>query len=275
MQIADKHSKQYGWERPLMLKALNINFMITANPDHIVAIFKQTRFLSARSITARSARYLLDIPASIMPYYQADDSGMAAHPRKGSTVAEHDRILYHQTRTSQKFLASPYLEPLSRRFADMLHTHVEALAIGNDWVRHDDLFAFLQQTVSKANIEAIMGSEILNMHPSLVKDFWAAKNCSPEYFQGWPRWLIPDAFRKRDRVINAIQAWHARAFATSDHTNTGPDDPDWEPIWGSKYAKMRLQYMLAMKPLTDRVRACEDWGLMFGYATPIPHTCPF
>ncbi|KAI2615586.1 hypothetical protein GGR54DRAFT_257648 [Hypoxylon sp. NC1633] len=119
-------------------------------------------------------------------------------------------------------------------------------------------------TVSPANIEAMMGSKILKLNPTLIEDFWAAKAFAPEYFQGWPRWLAPKIFRARDRVIDAIRKWHEYAFAHGDHTNTGPRDPDWDSVWGSKYAKVRQQFMLKMTPLTPYVRAAEDWGLMFG-----------
>lgn len=36
---------------------------------------------------------------------------------------------------------------------------------------------------------------------------------------------------------------------------------------GEKY---RQRYMQGMKPLTGRVRACEDWGFLFGY---VPARC--
>ncbi|ROT42879.1 cytochrome P450, partial [Sodiomyces alkalinus F11] len=266
--------KRYGWERPIRFQVANTGFTVVGNPDHIQTIFKNHRYLSSRSITAQSARYLLDVPPSVMPFYQADDSGMAGQIREGSKVKPENRILFHQTRSAQKFLASPFLEPLSQRFVDMLHRHVEALEIGDDWVEHPDLFKFLQVTVSRANIEAIMGTKITELNPTMVEDFWRAKRYSHLYFKGFPRWLVPKAFAARDRVLESIQKWHAYAFANSDHTNTGPKDPDWEPIFGSKYVKARLQYMLGMKPLDDRVRACEDWGLMFGNYSSNANTLP-
>jgi hypothetical protein len=105
-----------------------------ANPQHIVAIYKNSRFLSIRSITERAAKYILGIPSNIIPFYQADDSGMAAEIRKDSKVTQENRILYQQVHTAQKFLASPYLEPLTQRYANMFRKNVEALEIATDWV---------------------------------------------------------------------------------------------------------------------------------------------
>ncbi|KAI5857357.1 cytochrome P450 [Durotheca rogersii] len=256
--------KKFGWERPFQLKAGPVNFTLLANPNHIETVFKNSRFLSAKSITRRSAKYLLDIPDKVLEFYDADDSGMAAMPRKGSKTLQENRILYQQTHTAQKYLASPYLKPLADLFADTLHRSVELLEIGEDWVDYPDLYGLMQVTLARANIEAMMGSKFLELNPKLMEHFWEAKKNAPLYFQGWPRWLIPKAFRERDRVLEYVEKWHTYAFANGDWTNTGENDPDWDPIFGSKYVKIRLQYMLKMKPLDAHIRAKEDWGLMFG-----------
>ncbi|KAH6653321.1 cytochrome P450 [Truncatella angustata] len=253
--------KRFGWERPFQLKAGPTNFTLTANPFHIQEIFK-SRFLSAKSITRISAKNLLDIPSKILAFYDADDSGMAAEPRKGSKTAQEDRILYHQTHSAQKFLAAPYLGSLAERYLKFFNEHVDRLAIGETWVEYPDLYKFLQMTVSRANIEAMMGSKIFEVNPGLIEHFWLAKRNAHLYFRGWPRWLIPTAFRERDRVVDEIEKWHTYAFKNGNVTESSPRDPDWEPIFGSRYAKARLQYMLKMKSLTARVRACEDWGLI-------------
>lgn len=239
-------------------------FKVFANPQHIETVYKNSRFLSARSITERASRNIVGIPSDIMPYYQADDSGMAAEVRKGSKVRQEDRILYQQVHTAQKYFAAPYLDLLIQRYTDMFGRNVEALNIGIEWKEYPDLYRFCQATSSQATIGAIMGSKILDLNPELVADFWAAKDAAPDFYRGLPRWLKPKMYAARERVVKAIGKWHDYAFAHGDHTLTEPGDPDWDPIWGSKYVKVRENYMLNMKPLTAHVRAAEDWGLMFG-----------
>ncbi|KAK8043803.1 cytochrome P450 [Apiospora phragmitis] len=255
--------KKYGWERPLQVKAGPVNCTLTANPSHIQEIFK-SRFLSAKSVTRISAKNVLEIPPDVLFFYDADDSGFAAEPRKGSQTAQHNRILYHQTHSAQKFLAAPFLGPLAERYLKFFQQNIERLDIGQAWEEYPDLYVFLQIHVAGANIEAMMGSKILEINPGLMEHFWLAKRNAPQYFRGWPRWIIPKAFRERDRVVEAIKRWHSYAFKHGSVDGTGPQDPDWEPIFGSRYAKARLQYMLKMKPLNDDIRAREDWGLIFG-----------
>ena len=274
IETDDSNSKKYGWERPVRFKVGTDNFVVIANPAHAVAIWKNSRYLSAKSITERAAKHLLDLPASVMPFYQADDSGMAAEPRKGSNVPPENRVLYHQTHSAQKFLASPYLDLLVDRYQAMLHAALERLDIGeDDWVEFPDLYQFCQLTIARANTEAMMGEKVFELNPSLMEDFWAAKAWAPEYFMGWPRWMVPTAFAARDKVVKAIRKWHDYAFAHGDHTTTAPEDPDWDPVWGSKYVKARQQYMLAMKPLDEHIRSLEDWGFLFGYVVPSVSCC--
>ncbi|KAJ3577850.1 hypothetical protein NPX13_g2717 [Xylaria arbuscula] len=223
--------RKYSWERPIQFRAAGKRFTVFANPQHIETIYKNSRFISARSITEIASRNIVGIPADVMPYYQADDSGMAAEVMKGSKVLQEDRILYQQAHTAQKYLAAPYLDLLVKR------SHAR---------------------------EAMMGSKILDLNPDLVADFWTAKDAAPDFFRGLPRWLKPKIYTARERVVKAIGKWHDYAFAHGDHILTEPGDPDWGPIWGSKYVKARENYMIKMKPLTTHIRAAEDWGLMFG-----------
>lgn len=162
---------------------------------------------------------------------------MAAEPRKGSRVEAHNRILYMQTHSAQKWMASPHLEPLTQLFRTMLHRNFEALEIGEEWTEYPDLFVFLQ-TVIRANIETLLGSKILELNPDFVQDFCRAKDYAPGFFRGLPRCLIPEGFKARERVIEGIEKWHKYALAHGDHTNTGPEEPYWDPIWGSQYAKV-------------------------------------
>ncbi|KAI1841568.1 hypothetical protein JX265_004702 [Neoarthrinium moseri] len=262
--------QQYGWEKPLTVKAASMRLAVVVNPPDVVAVFKNSRFLSTRFVIERVQAYLLGIPDAVMPFYEADDSGMAAEPRKGSNVAPEDRILFHQASTHHKYLASPYLDPLVEVFKEKLHSAVEAHGIGEQWVEYPDLFAWLQPTIIEANIETMMGSKLRELNPNFIEDFCVAKMSVPIFLKGWPRWLAPNAFKARDRVRAALEKWHLYANANGDYTTTHENDPDWEPIWGSKCEKFRQQYMNNTQALGPYERACEDWGFLIGlnYNTP-------
>ncbi|KAI0879525.1 cytochrome P450 [Hypoxylon argillaceum] len=261
---------RYGWEKPLMVKAATTRLVLIGNPQHVAAVFKNSRFLSTRFVLERVQRLLVCIPPDIMPVYLADNSGMAAESRKASNVAQEDRILFHQAHTHHKWLASPYLEPLAELFLRKLDDKTRALDMGEDWVEYPNLFSFLQSIIISVNIETMLGSKVLELNPNLVEDLCSAFVAVPAFLKGWPSWLAPKGFKARERVIKALKKWHTYAHGAGDYNSTQESDPDWDAIWGSKCEKVRQQYMNGMKALTAHVRACEDWGFLIGlnYNTP-------
>ena len=140
---------------------------------------------------------------------------------------------------------------------------MDALNITEEWVELPDLYRFLQINVTRSAVEAIMGSKILQMHPTLVEDFWTFDSNVPNFLRCMPRWLIPSAYRNRDSLLRKIKEWHAYAHQHSDCAKIGPEDPDWDQYFGHKIVKARQEYARKMKPMTAEARASEDLGLMF------------
>ena len=141
--------------------------------------------------------------------------------------------------------------------------------IGDDWVEYPDLYRFLQLTVTRSSIETVFGSRLLELNPSFVEDFWDFEFNAPGFLHAIPRWLMPRAYRVRDRLINSFVKWHASANSHFDCSKNGPDDLEWEPNFGSKLIRTRQDGLLRMGPMDAEARASEDLGLMFGYVTKI------
>ncbi len=64
----------------------------------------------------------------------------------------------------------------------------------------------------------MMGSQILKMHPGIVDDFWEFDRQIANYSRGLPRWMIPSAYKTRDRLLTNIKAWNTVAKSESDCT---------------------------------------------------------
>ncbi|OCL10073.1 cytochrome P450 [Glonium stellatum] len=188
---------------------------------------------------------------------------MAANPRKGSTTRQEDRIHFWQASTAQKYLSGQTLLQISERYLRILTRNLDTLDIQNEWVGLPDLYNFLQMEVSRAAIESMMGSKILELNPTLVEDFWNFDSNVPNYIRGFPRWIIPSAYKARDRLLASVKKWHAYAHEHSDCSKLGPDDPEWDPYFGTKLVKARQNYALKMKPMDADARASEDMGLLF------------
>lgn len=247
----------------MIIKAGLLHFTMVANPEHIQAIFKSSKNLSSKPAAIFALRHLLGTPAASISFYMADDSGMAAVPRKGSKTRLEDRIHFHQAHASQKYLSGSHLTSLSETYVRTLRRNLNALDIHDSWVDYPDLYAFLQDSVFRSSVESMMGSKIFEMAPTIVEDFWSFDYNVPSFLRRVPRWLIPSAYKSRDRLLSAVKKWHAHAHQHYDCSKIGPNDPDWEPNFGSKLVRARQDYALKMPPMNADARASEDLGLLF------------
>ncbi|KAK4459164.1 cytochrome P450 [Cladorrhinum samala] len=256
--------KEHGDSQPMLVKAGPfLHFTAVTDPTHIQTVFRSSKHLSSKPGTLFSLRNLLSSPAHVIPHYDADDSGMAATPRKGSNTEQKDRIHYLQASAVQKLLSGQHLVALSEKFVSVLDRNLASAVSSSEWVEHPDLYAFLQSTVSRSAIESLMGSAILDRHPDLLSQFWEFDYSVPLFLRCLPKWLIPSAYRARSKLLKTVKSWHAHAHENSDCSRTGPQDPEWEPYFGSKLLRRRQEYAIETGWMDADARASEDMGLMF------------
>lgn len=257
----------YGWTSPLRMKAGLECFTVLGNPEHVNKVFRSSKQLASKPGAVFAAKYLLGTPSECIPFYEADDSGMAATPCKWSTVKQEDRIHYHQHHSAQKYMAAQHLSHLSERFLTTLSRNLEIFtsseADSKGWIEVPDLYSFLQRHVGAASIETMMGSEILRLHPTLLDNYAMFERSVPKFTRCLPRWLLPQEYKNRDRLLEAIKRWHTHSHAHSDCESLAPGDPEWDPYFGSKVIKSRQKYTAKMKAMTPDACASEDLGLMF------------
>lgn len=225
--------------------------------------------LSNKSVTLFVLDHLLGASKKIISFYDADNSGMASKPHVRSKVKPEDRVFYFQIRTAHRYLAGQHLSSLNERFMATLDRDLDAMDIGHDWVSYPDLYRFLQLTVTHSSIETVYGSKLLELNPTFVEDFWEFEANAPNFLHAMPRWLIPRAYRVREKLINAFVKSHAYANSHFDCSKIGPEEPEWEPHFGSRLIRTRQDHMLKMQPMDARARASEDLGLMFGYVASL------
>ncbi|KAI0010843.1 cytochrome P450 [Xylariaceae sp. FL0662B] len=259
-----KVMEQFGTDNPVAIRVGTLNFTLVARPEHVQIMFKSSRILSNKPITIYVLNHLLGAPKRILSFYDADDSGLAARARVGSRVKPEDRVYYFQIRTAHKYLSGQHLQSLNERFVATLDRDLDATNVGNDWVEYPDLYKFLQRTVTHSSIETVFGSKLLELNRTFVEDFWEFEANAPNLLHGMPRWLIPGAYRVRDKLLKSFVKWHAYANSHFDCSKVGPDEPDWEPNFGSRLIRTRQDGLLKMEPMNAEARASEDLGLMFG-----------
>ena len=207
-------------------------------------------------------------PSDVIPFYREDNSGVNAAPLRGSRVQQPEhRITYLQVKAAHKHLSGTGLVQMTEFFLGVLKRRMSESQVKSEWVDQPDLYAFLQDEVFRAAIEALCGLHLLPQSPTFVEDFWQFVADVPVLIKGLPRWLSPGPYRRRQRLLNAVKSWHRYAKENSDYSKIGADDPEWEPFFGSKLIRARQQYSSKMSFMNDDAVAAEDLGLIFATNT--------
>ncbi|KAL9608752.1 MAG: hypothetical protein Q9167_006424 [Letrouitia subvulpina] len=196
-----------------------------------------------------------------------DNSGINAEPNPDSNVKPKYRLNYFQVKAAHKHLNGVGLAQMTKHFLKVLRRRVEESPIGDQWTEMPDLFAFLQHEVFSAAVEALAGKFLLGQYSGFVDDFWEFDRSVPTLIKKLPRWLSPRPYRVRQRLLDAIKNWHKLAREHSDFTKVGPEDPEWDPYWGSKLMRARQDYSKGMHFMNEDALAAEDLGLIFAMNT--------
>lgn len=234
------------------------------SPSHINSLFKTTPAISSNMAIVIGMKNVFGTPKDVLPLYAEDDSGQLATPVLGSHVLPENRMRFFHWRAAHQHLAGSNGIKLGERFMSILSRRISTdKSIGAEWVEMPDLFQFMQNLVFPAAIESLLGSTILSLHPTLNDDFWAFVSCMPTLLKGFPRWLSPLAYKRRDKMLKMIKEWHTFANKFSDFTKTEVNDPEWDQYLGSKYVKARQGIFHGIEMMNADGRASEDLGLLF------------
>lgn len=204
-------------------------------------------------------------PEITLPLY-SDDSGPLLKPMPGSQILPENRMYYHHTKIAHDHLAGTNAISFGKRYMKILNRNIsDDISIRTEWVDLPDLRLFIEHLLFPANVETLCGTFILSLNPTFMEDYWAFDRNLPTLLKGAPRWLYPGAYKSRGKMLKMIKKWHAFANEHSDFSRTGPNDPEWDPYFGSKYIKVRQQFLHKIELMNADGRASEDLGFLFAY----------
>ncbi|KAL9123060.1 MAG: hypothetical protein Q9187_000387 [Circinaria calcarea] len=254
---------KYGDAIPVQIKIGPQQGYLVSAPEHFTTLLKASRSLTPKPGIAITMENMFGTPSGAVNLYRADDSGIAPKPLPGTEVRPEHRIYYHQHLAAHKYLSGRPLQQMTERFMAILSRDLDGDGrITHDWKALPDLYTFWQNRVFRSATEALFGPHLLSLNPTFTEEFWMYISATPTLLKGLPRWMIPSAYRARDRVLESIKKWHRFAREHSDYTKTGPDDVEWDEYWGSKYLKVRQNFGRAMDAMNDNALAAEDLALM-------------
>ena len=205
------------------------------------------------------------MPQKALEMYRLDNSGISSQPVPGSQVASRNRIDYRTHTGILKFTNGIGLEGFYERWVTGYINRLRAFDIGDEWVKMPDFFLFFNDSLGPAIFESICGSALLRLNPGFARDFLEYDLAIPGLLKSLPRWMIPQAYQVRDKLLDSIGKWHDFAREQSHDSSIG-QDADTDPHWGSAFIRERQapDGIFATADNFDRdARAASDLGFIW------------
>jgi len=162
----------------------------------------------------------------------------------------------------RKLLSGASLAAISEHYLAILQQNLAALNLHSErWLEIPDLYAFVQDQITRMTFATVMGSEMLEHYPDIVADFWGFDRNIENFTGGAPRFMIPSAFAARDRWLKNLKEWDRIELKKKDAVD---DDLEWTK-WGSNFIRTRKATFLNMPAMDEDARASESVAILLGY----------
>jgi hypothetical protein len=250
---------------PVRLQLLNRRISILNGAGNIATLFKSSRHLSSEKWLVQVLVNAFGVDVADAPFYLADDTGIGSQPDPHSNnVPPQHRIFYLVYKSVHDGLSGARLEEMQRQLVRNLSTNLAALDVGYDtWTDIPDLYgSFIRKICFTASTTSLCGSRIFEVVPNLEADFWDFDGHLPNLFREMPSWLVPAAYKARDKMKCNMQKWHDFAHDRFDVSQGHEEEKDWEEYFGSKLMRTRHAFFREM-PLSKSTIAADDLGLLW------------
>jgi hypothetical protein len=153
------------------------------------------------------------------------------------------------------------LVQMSKKVYERLHENVSKIAPDDgSWLEVPDLFRFVQDQVTIAITETLMGTDILKEYPEMIEDQWTFMDRSIEIVMGLPRSIVSGAYNARDRLLDNLKRWNKKSEALRME---GKANKIWDQHAGSGLLQERQELYKRTEGFSEDARVSQILGLLF------------
>lgn len=237
-----------------------INIFLYQDPEIIRRIWKVSASLDFRPLAVHFFRKACGMSQEAANLYLNDETGNYAKPVPGTNCPEDLRVYRKIYESDRRALIGPGLEPTLQRFINAFSRRMSAF-MSEEWIEVEDFWTLIQNTVGAAEIEAIFGPKLLEMHPDFIRLFFEFDLLVPSFLK---MLSFGRAERIRYKLHSKFRLWLRRTRETytkaskSDDSDGGDDDRHWGSHW-TRYRHMDFQHFF-----DDDALASHDVGVAWG-----------
>ncbi|KXH49257.1 hypothetical protein CSIM01_13125 [Colletotrichum simmondsii] len=207
----------------------------------------QTMFRSSTSIS--SNKFILLVMRNLQGSAQKDVdkfandlSGRQRVPAPGyENTPQEERYWYtlHHITVEHLSRAEPTAH-LAETYTNFFNEALEKQPVGQ-WATVR-LLEFLKREMCASAIRSFCGTELLEMFPDYVEQFWRFDSIAFQVVYGLPKWINSGPVNERDKLNGMTQKYLEKAFAKFDWDGPAVDSI-WEPTFGSSYVRKITKWL--------------------------------
>ncbi|KAK3322012.1 cytochrome P450 [Apodospora peruviana] len=244
--------------------------------EMLKAFLKNSQETTSKPSTIFAMRDVFGLSAADLEIMIHDDSGSATKPASGyEDMDPRHRYFYTAHRLTATLLSGTALDAMTAlfvaNFTKRLRTTGEVSE--ESWTEIPDLYRFLRDHMFRSSIDAFYGDHLFRLFPDFANLFWTFdKSAITIFLRRIPRWMAPKAYRHRDKIIAAVQAWGEHAQKHYDYEDQDLAKAEWEPLWGSRLVRAR-DIAFRNNGYSPAGAAAHELGLMWAInANAVPAT---
>lgn len=148
-------------------------------------------------------------------------SGRAAIPRDGTHIEPRNRVCYLDHDIIQSMLKGNEATEILQKLITNVHNQFELIDVGPAWHEGTDLFEFLTTQMGPIMIDTFFGPFLTRtVDPQFVRTFWEFDSWITAIAKKVPRWIYPQGFRARERLVRSLMRWR---LMTRQMTHNGQE----------------------------------------------------
>jgi hypothetical protein len=191
---------------------------------------------------------MLGSPQETVDFYKNDNGQM--------DDVQMAHIRQHVTGPSLTSITNKVYERLSNNISEQFSKE------SDDCMDIPDLFAFVQDHVTIALTETLLGTHISDTYPQMTTDQWIFMDRSIEIVMGLPRSVISGAYDARDRLLANLKSWNTQSSALR---KAGKANPVWDAKAGSNLLQERQERYERTPGFNEDAQVSQVLGLLFAY----------
>ncbi|KAL8643706.1 MAG: hypothetical protein Q9226_008173, partial [Calogaya cf. arnoldii] len=147
------------------------------------------------------------------------------------------------------YLSGPNLAATAQIYQTAMKRQLAGVPVEDEWIEMDDLFSFARRLVANSTCETMLGAKFLAQFPDFVDSFYAYNSRIRRLLQGWPMFLIPRAWRARERCIEIMRQWRK---------TLNMEEFDGSPMMVRRWS------IFEKWNISDDAIAAQDLGILWG-----------